>query len=107
MTGHDIPHSATPADDSFRPPWNDESAIDLFGPLLEELMADEDLLPPLQLNLLQQLVELAQDLDDVCARLSSRPLNASQRKALAGIELLAGSLTLKANDFIALFHVQG
>lgn len=102
MTNDPNPHSVTPAGGSSPLHW-DESAIALFTPLLEELMND-DFLPQPQLNLLQHLVELAKDLDDICARLSGRPLTDSQMKALAGIEMLSGSLSAKVGDFVALFQ---
>jgi hypothetical protein len=104
MTNDSTPHSVTPAGGSSPLHW-DESAIALFAPLLEELMND-DCLPEAQpqLNLLQHLVELAKDLDDICARLSSRPLTAAQMKVLAGIEMLSGSLSAKVGDFVALFQ---
>ncbi len=102
MANEAAPHSATPAGRGDPLDW-DESAIALFAPLLEELLND-DLQPEPQLNRLQHLVELAKDLDDICARLSSRPLTAAQMKVLAGIEMLSGSLSAKVGDFVALFQ---
>ncbi|MBD2233703.1 hypothetical protein [Phormidium tenue] len=97
-------HSATPPGRGDPLDW-DESAIALFAPLLEELLNDDlQPEPQPQLNLLQSLVEVAKDLDDICARLSGRPLTVSQMKALAGIEMLSGSLSAKTDDFVALFQ---
>lgn len=104
MTNDNDPHSVTPAGGSSPLLW-DESAIALFAPLLEELMNDDFLPEPQpQLNLLQHLDELAKDLDDICARLSSRPLTTSQIRVLAGIEMLSGSLSAKVGDFVTLFQ---
>jgi hypothetical protein len=106
MANEATPQSVTPPDRGDPLDW-DESAIALFAPLLEELLNDDlqsELQPQPQLNLLQSLVEVAKDLDDICARLSGRPLTASQMKALAGIEMLSGSLSAKTGDFVALFQ---
>jgi hypothetical protein len=104
MANDAAPHSVTPPGSGDPLDW-DESAIALFAPLLEELLTDDlQPEPQPQLNLLQSLVEVAKDLDDICARLSGRPLTASQMKALAGIEMLSGSLSAKAGDFVALFE---
>ncbi len=104
MANDAAPHSATPLGRGDPLDW-DESAIALFAPLLEELLNDDfQPEPQPQLNLLQSLVEVAKDLDDICARLSGRPLTASQMKALAGIEMLSGSLSAKTGDFVALFQ---
>jgi hypothetical protein len=104
MANDAAPHSATPPGSGVPLDW-DESAIALFAPLLEELLTDDlQPEPQPQLNLLQSLVEVAKDLDDICARLSGRPLTASQMKALAGIEMLSGSLSAKVGDFVALFE---
>lgn len=84
----------------------DAAAIDLFGHLLSELLNDGDdsFTPLTQRNLLTDLVEVTRDLEDICDRFSGRPLNASQMKLLANIELLSGSLSAKAADFVALFE---
>ncbi|MBE9112061.1 hypothetical protein IQ273_21890 [Nodosilinea sp. LEGE 07298] len=104
MANDAAPYSATPPGHGGPLDW-DESAIALFAPLLEELLNNDlQLEPQPQINLLQSLVEVAKDLDDICARLSGRPLTASQMKALAGIEMLSGSLSAKTGDFVALFQ---
>lgn len=82
----------------------DESAIDLFTPLLDELLSADDPPPRPQIDLLEQLKELIEDLDDICARLSSRPLDARQMRELAGIELLTSSLSVRVGDFVTLFR---
>lgn len=84
----------------------DAAAIDLFGPLLSELLndADDSFAPLTGRNLLTDLVEVTRDLEDICDRFSGRPLNVSQMKLLANIELLSGSLSAKAADFVALFE---
>jgi hypothetical protein len=83
----------------------DAAVINLFGPLLSELLDDADApcVPFRKPNLLTDLVEVTRDLEDICDRFSGRPLNASQMKLLANIELLSGSLSAKAADFVALF----
>jgi hypothetical protein len=87
------------------PLGRDAAAIDLFGPLLSELLddADDSWSPCRKPNLLTDLVEVTRDLEDICDRFSGRPLNVSQMKLLANIELLSGSLSAKVADFIALF----
>ena len=84
----------------------DVAAINLFGPLPSELLddADDSWVPCKKSDLLTELVEVTRDLEDICDRFSGRPLNASQMKLLANIELLSGSLSAKAADFVALFE---